>query len=147
MQGIPSLYWLFRSKISWRQLLFGQHLEKFGLLFTPASEHTGDFLPRLTVINLKCFISVSQKGDRAIKLYCFFEVGDKTVTNGYDVIADTIKPGSTSIKVHIRLGGIRELLDLDKNIRSYSHNSFDDWANATIVFNGWVVGKQPYLKN
>jgi hypothetical protein len=34
-----------------------------------------------------------QKGDRAIKLYCFFEVGDKTVTNGYDVIADTIKPG------------------------------------------------------
>jgi len=34
-----------------------------------------------------------QKGDRAIKLYCFFEVGDKTVTNGYDVIADTVKPG------------------------------------------------------
>ena len=36
-----------------------------------------------------------QKGDRAIKLYCFFEVGDKTVTNGYDVIADTIKPGNS----------------------------------------------------
>jgi hypothetical protein len=35
-----------------------------------------------------------QKGDRAIKIYCFFEVGDKTVTNGYDVIAETIKPGN-----------------------------------------------------
>jgi hypothetical protein len=41
-----------------------------------------------------------QKGDRAIKLYCFFEVGDKTVTNGYDVIADTIKPGTY---LHIRV--------------------------------------------
>ncbi len=41
---------------------------------------------------------IQQKGDRAIKLYCFFEVGDKTVTNGYDVIADTIKPGGILIK-------------------------------------------------
>ena len=40
-----------------------------------------------------------QKGDRAIKLYCFFEVGDKTVTNGYDVIADTIKPGNSEKKL------------------------------------------------
>ena len=35
---------------------------------------------------------IQQKGDRAIKLYCFFEAGEKTVTNSYDVIADTIRP-------------------------------------------------------
>ena len=32
---------------------------------------------------------IQQKGDRAIKLYCFFEVaGDKVVTNSYDVISE-----------------------------------------------------------
>lgn len=32
---------------------------------------------------------IQQKGDRAIKLYCFFEIaGDKVVTNSYDVIAE-----------------------------------------------------------
>lgn len=40
---------------------------------------------------------IQQKGDRAIKLYCFFETGDKTVTNGYDVIADTIRPDGEDI--------------------------------------------------
>ncbi|XP_059096063.1 uncharacterized protein LOC131890668 isoform X2 [Tigriopus californicus] len=34
---------------------------------------------------------IQQKGDRAIKLYCFFEIaGDKVVTNSYDVIAETV---------------------------------------------------------
>ena len=46
------------------------------------------------IVFLKRQIFSLQKGDRAIKLYCFFEVGDKTVTNGYDVIAETIKPGN-----------------------------------------------------
>ncbi len=44
-----------------------------------------------------------QKGDRAIKLYCFFEVGDKTVTNGYDVT----EPGSCANRTkdeHTNLG-------------------------------------------
>lgn len=32
---------------------------------------------------------IQQKGDRAIKLYCFFEVtSDKVVTNSYDVISE-----------------------------------------------------------
>ena len=32
---------------------------------------------------------IQQKGDRAIKLYCFFEItGDKVVTNSYDVISE-----------------------------------------------------------
>ena len=32
---------------------------------------------------------IQQKGDRAIKLYCFFEIsGDKVVTNSYDVITE-----------------------------------------------------------
>lgn len=32
---------------------------------------------------------IQQKGDRAIKLYCFFEVAsDKVVTNNYDVISE-----------------------------------------------------------
>jgi len=35
---------------------------------------------------------IQQKGDRAIKLYCYFDTGDKTVTDSYNVIADTIKP-------------------------------------------------------
>ncbi len=31
---------------------------------------------------------IQQKGDRAIKLFCFFEVaGDKVVTNSYDIVA------------------------------------------------------------
>jgi len=40
---------------------------------------------------------IQQKGDRAIKLYCFFEAGEKTVTNSYDVIADTIRPDDDNI--------------------------------------------------
>ncbi len=32
---------------------------------------------------------IQQKGDRAIKLYCYFEVAaDKVVTNAYDVLAE-----------------------------------------------------------
>ncbi len=32
---------------------------------------------------------IQQKGDRAIKLYCFFEVAaDKVVTNSYDIISE-----------------------------------------------------------
>ena len=32
---------------------------------------------------------IQQKGDRAIKLYCYFELAaDKVVTNGYDVISE-----------------------------------------------------------
>merc|ERR1719433_352854 len=40
---------------------------------------------------------IQQKGDRAIKLYCFFSAGEKTVTNSYDVIADTIRPGDDDV--------------------------------------------------
>merc|ERR1712029_821913 len=40
---------------------------------------------------------IQQRGDRAIKLYCFFEAGEKTVTNSYDVIADTIRPEEEEI--------------------------------------------------
>ena len=40
---------------------------------------------------------IQQRGDRAIKLYCFFEAGEKTVTNSYDVIADTIRPEEDTI--------------------------------------------------
>ena len=35
------------------------------------------------------------QGDRAIKIYCYFETGEKTVTNSYDVLADTIPPEET----------------------------------------------------
>ena len=35
---------------------------------------------------------IQQKGDRAIKLYCFFEAGEKTVSNTYNVISDTVRP-------------------------------------------------------
>ena len=31
---------------------------------------------------------IQRKGDRAVQLYCFFETGDKTVTNSYDVLAE-----------------------------------------------------------
>ncbi len=32
---------------------------------------------------------IQQKGDRAIKLFCFFEVaGDKVVTNSYDILSE-----------------------------------------------------------
>ena len=44
---------------------------------------------------------IQQKGDRAIKLYCFFEAGEKTVTNSYDVIADTVRPGGDGTDVTI----------------------------------------------
>jgi len=44
---------------------------------------------------------IQQKGDRAIKLYCFFEAGEKTVTNSYDIIADTIRPGVDDIGIEI----------------------------------------------
>ena len=30
-------------------------------------------------------------------MYCFFEAGEKTVTNSYDVIADTIRPDDDNI--------------------------------------------------
>ena len=42
---------------------------------------------------------IQQKGDRAIKLFCFFEAGEKTVTNSYDVIADTIRPGEDGVTI------------------------------------------------
>lgn len=42
---------------------------------------------------------IQQRGDRAIKLYCFFEAGEKTVTNSYDVIADTIRPGEDDVTI------------------------------------------------
>ncbi len=42
---------------------------------------------------------IQQKGDRAIKLYCFFEAGEKTVTNSYDVIADTIRPDDEEVQI------------------------------------------------
>ena len=42
---------------------------------------------------------IQQKGDRAIKLFCFFEAGEKTVTNSYDVIADTIRPDEDEITI------------------------------------------------
>ena len=34
-------------------------------------------------------------------MYCFFEAGEKTVTNSYDIIADTIKPGVDDIGIGI----------------------------------------------
>ena len=37
---------------------------------------------------------IQQKGDRAIKVYCYFETGEKTISNSYNVLADTI-PGPT----------------------------------------------------
>lgn len=37
---------------------------------------------------------VQRSGDRAVQLYCFFNTGDKVVTNNYDVIADTIDGGT-----------------------------------------------------
>ena len=33
---------------------------------------------------------IQQKGDRAIKIYCYFETGEKTISNSYNVLADTI---------------------------------------------------------
>lgn len=38
---------------------------------------------------------IQQKGDRAIKIYCYFETGEKTISNSYNVLADTIPPGPT----------------------------------------------------
>ena len=31
---------------------------------------------------------IQRKGDRAVQLFCFFEAGDKLVTNSYDVLAE-----------------------------------------------------------
>ena len=31
---------------------------------------------------------IQRKGDRAIQLYCYFETGDKVVTNSYDVLSE-----------------------------------------------------------
>ena len=31
---------------------------------------------------------IQRKGDRAVQLFCFFETGDKLVTNSYDVLAE-----------------------------------------------------------
>jgi hypothetical protein len=39
---------------------------------------------------------IQRKGDRAVQLFCFFETGDKLVTNSYDVLADTIDGGIDS---------------------------------------------------
>lgn len=36
---------------------------------------------------------IQRKGDRAVQLFCYFETGDKVVTNSYDVLADTIDGG------------------------------------------------------
>ena len=74
-------------------------LEFSMLMLTHLPEKTSKywrcFITQATfIVFLKRQIFSLQKGDRAIKLYCFFEVGDKTVTNGYDVIAETIKPGN-----------------------------------------------------
>jgi len=37
---------------------------------------------------------IQRRGDRAVQLYCYFDTGLKVVTNGYDVLADTIDGGS-----------------------------------------------------
>ena len=47
---------------------------------------------------------IQQKGDRAIKLYCYFETGEKTVTNSYNVLADTI-PELPPFEVNIVIFG------------------------------------------
>ena len=31
---------------------------------------------------------IQRLGDRAVQLYCYFDTGAKTVTNGYDVLAE-----------------------------------------------------------
>jgi len=36
---------------------------------------------------------IQRVGDRAVQLYCYFDTGLKVVTNGYDVLADTIDGG------------------------------------------------------
>ena len=38
---------------------------------------------------------IQQKGDRAIKLYCYFDTGEKTVSNSYNVLEGTIPVGPT----------------------------------------------------
>ena len=45
---------------------------------------------------------IQQKGDRAIKIYCYFETGEKTISNSYNVLADTIPPGPTPPPVDVR---------------------------------------------
>jgi hypothetical protein len=37
---------------------------------------------------------IQRVGDRAVQLYCYFDTGLKVVTNGYDVLADTIDGGT-----------------------------------------------------
>jgi len=37
---------------------------------------------------------IQRRGDRAVQLYCYFDTGVKVVTNGYDVLADTIDGGT-----------------------------------------------------
>lgn len=37
---------------------------------------------------------IQRRGDRAVQLYCYFDTGLKVVTNGYDVLADTIDGGT-----------------------------------------------------
>jgi len=36
---------------------------------------------------------IQRSGDRAVQLYCYFDTGLKVVTNGYDILADTIDGG------------------------------------------------------
>ena len=45
---------------------------------------------------------IQQKGDRAIKIYCYFETGEKTISNSYNVLADTIPPGPTPPPTDVR---------------------------------------------
>eukprot|EP00090_Calanus_glacialis_P030487 TRINITY_DN4919_c0_g1_i2.p1 TRINITY_DN4919_c0_g1~~TRINITY_DN4919_c0_g1_i2.p1 ORF type:complete len:480 (-),score=142.94 TRINITY_DN4919_c0_g1_i2:269-1708(-) len=37
---------------------------------------------------------IQRSGDRAVQLFCYFDTGVKVVTNGYDVLADTIDGGT-----------------------------------------------------
>ena len=46
---------------------------------------------------------IQQKGDRAIKIYCYFETGEKTISNSYNVLADTIPPGPTPPPVDVSI--------------------------------------------
>lgn len=46
---------------------------------------------------------IQQKGDRAIKIYCYFETGEKTISNSYNVLADTIPPGISPTPGPVRL--------------------------------------------
>ena len=65
---------------------------------------------------------IQQKGDRAIKIYCYFETGEKTISNSYNVLADTIPPGPTPPPTDVRyvLFSKYNLLDI-RNIFIKNH--------------------------